>query len=83
MTIVSSALAREDYDSIQDLVDKETIARTRQKISTLTAEQKQLIEIHKDDVYLTFPYQVGIMFDNDDKGINQYCFQFSCKLHVV
>ncbi|XP_008210384.1 uncharacterized protein LOC100116759 [Nasonia vitripennis] len=72
LSVVSSALAREDYDSIQDLVDKETLAKTRQKISTLTAEQKQLIEIHKDDIYLTFPYQVGIMFDNDDKANQRF-----------
>lgn len=64
--MVSRALAEEDYESIRGLVTDETIQTIRNKISTLSPAQKKLITVDKDDIYLTFPYEIGIMFDNDN-----------------
>lgn len=80
MSVVSNALATEDYESIKDSVTSDVIERLRNKISTLTPEQKQLIAVNKDDVYLTFPYQINI----SDKGKNYILlFQFPCKLYSL
>ncbi|KAJ8679276.1 hypothetical protein QAD02_015063 [Eretmocerus hayati] len=65
MSTVSHALAAENYDSIRNLVSPEALQTARNKINTLSSEQKQLIAVNKDDIYVTFPYEIGIMYDDD------------------
>ncbi|XP_058808337.1 m-AAA protease-interacting protein 1, mitochondrial [Phymastichus coffea] len=63
--VISHALAEENYESIQELVSNEAINEIRGRISSLTAEQKQLIAVNKNDIYVIFPHLIGIMFDEN------------------
>jgi len=65
MCSVSKALASEDYESLQGLVTNDVINTLRNKINTLSNEQKQLISVAEDDVTGMFPYEVGIIFDDN------------------
>ncbi|KAK0090648.1 hypothetical protein PV325_009391 [Microctonus aethiopoides] len=67
VVVVSEALAREDYDSLSELVDSKVINELRNKISTLTQEQKNLIAIRLDDIYGSFPHSIRV-FDSSDDG---------------
>lgn len=69
LEFVSNALATEDYESISSLVNPQTLQNLRNKINTLTWEQKQLIATKKDDIVVCFPYEVGIMFDDEQGNI--------------
>lgn len=80
---MSHALAIEDYESIKDMVTPDLIQNVRDKISTFSPEQKQLIAVNKEDIYLSFPYQINTIFDKD-KGkdkIPLYCFKW--KLYLL
>ncbi|XP_063545477.1 uncharacterized protein LOC134753508 [Cydia strobilella] len=65
--VVSEALQKSDFKSLEGLVDKEAIAALKTAISELSVTQRQLLSIDKEDIFYAFPYQVGVMFDESDK----------------
>ncbi|XP_063374539.1 uncharacterized protein LOC134662202 [Cydia amplana] len=65
--VVSEALQKSDFKSLEGLVDKEAIAALKTAISQLSVTQRQLLSIDKEDIFYAFPYQVGVMFDESDK----------------
>lgn len=65
--VVSEALVREDYDSLSGLVDSKVINKLRNKISSLTQEQKNLIAIRLDDIYGSFPHSIRV-FNSGEGG---------------
>ncbi|XP_026748490.1 uncharacterized protein LOC113509370 [Galleria mellonella] len=65
--VVSDALQRSDFKSLEGLVEKDAIAALKTAVSKLSMSQRQLLAIEKEDIFYAFPYQVGIMFDDADK----------------
>ncbi|KAI5634277.1 hypothetical protein NE865_13006 [Phthorimaea operculella] len=65
--VVSDALQRSDFASLEGLVEKEAIATLKKAVSNLSMSQRQLLAVTKDDIFYAFPYQVGVMFDDADK----------------
>ncbi|KAI8423647.1 hypothetical protein MSG28_012701 [Choristoneura fumiferana] len=65
--VVSEALQKSDFKSLEGLVDKEAIAALKTAVSQLSVTQRQLLSIEKEDIFYAFPYQVGVMFDESDK----------------
>lgn len=67
--VISRALSVGDVDSLQDLVDKQALAEIKQNLSRYSADSLAALAIHNpEDVYLTFPYQVGIIMNDTEKG---------------
>ncbi|XP_011864708.1 PREDICTED: uncharacterized protein LOC105560314 [Vollenhovia emeryi] len=50
VTVISKALANQDYDSLEGLVEEDVIQVLRAKIETLSPEQRSLIAINKEDI---------------------------------
>ncbi|XP_053620111.1 uncharacterized protein LOC128680755 [Plodia interpunctella] len=65
--VVSDALQRSDFKSLEGLVDKDAITALKNAVSKLSVSQRQLLSVQKDDIFYAFPYQVGVMFDDSDK----------------
>ena len=63
---MSSCLSKGDYTSIDNLVTPEALREVKKNISTYSMQQRQELAILKDDIYFTFPYQIGVMFSDDD-----------------
>ena len=69
LSIISCALSVGDIDSLKELLDKEAFAEIKQNLSRYTREQLvDLAVTDLEEVYLTFPYQVGIIMNDTDRG---------------
>lgn len=69
LCVISNALAVGDTDSLQDLVDSQTLVEIKQNMSRYSSQQlSELAVRNPDDVYLMFPYQVGMIMNDTDKG---------------
>ncbi|XP_067001256.1 uncharacterized protein [Anabrus simplex] len=69
---VSGCLSRGDYDSLKGLVAEEALEEVKRNISTFSIQQRQMLDITKDDIYFSFPYQIGVMFNDDDKNQQRF-----------
>ncbi|KAL6259159.1 hypothetical protein P5V15_009080 [Pogonomyrmex californicus] len=52
ITVISQALAKEDYDSLDGLVTDDMIETLRAKISTFNSAQKRLIAVNEEDGFV-------------------------------
>lgn len=59
--VVSDALQRSDFKSLEGLVDKEAIASLKTAVSQLSVSQRQMLAVDKEDIFYAFPYQVGFV----------------------
>lgn len=65
--VVSDALQRSDFKSLEGIVEKDAISALKTAVSKLSMSQRQSLFVEKDDIFYAFPYQIGVMFDDSDK----------------
>ncbi|KAG5313435.1 MAIP1 protein, partial [Acromyrmex insinuator] len=65
ITVISNALANENYDSLEGLVAEDMIEILRTKIETLSSEQRSLIAINKESIVFQFLSDISTKTDKD------------------
>ncbi|KAJ8935399.1 hypothetical protein NQ314_012817 [Rhamnusium bicolor] len=71
--VISKKLADGDLKSLEGLVTNDIIPTIQKTISLMSLSQREQIAINTEDIYFSFPYQVGIIF-NDEEGKDQKRF---------
>lgn len=79
---VTNYLSKGDFESLESLVKPEELNGLREKIATFSVLQREEIAIKKDDVYFSFPYQVGVMFNENDANQKRFVEITMC-YHVL
>lgn len=74
--VVSGLISKGEINSLHGLVSSDVIAQIKRNLSTFSLKQRQELAISANDIYFSFPYEVGVMFPNEDKdeGENQTRF---------
>ncbi|GBM86962.1 m-AAA protease-interacting protein 1, mitochondrial [Araneus ventricosus] len=67
LVIVSSYLSQGDFQSLKGLVAEDAIAEIKRNYSSLNIKERQDLLTKFNDILITFPYQVGIIFDDDNQ----------------
>ncbi|XP_041675859.1 m-AAA protease-interacting protein 1, mitochondrial isoform X2 [Drosophila eugracilis] len=83
LQVVSSKMMGGDLDSLEKLVSAEAIAELRPVIQKLSMTQRRQLEIKESDIYLSFPYQVGIMFDEANDKLQKRFVEITMVFHVM
>ncbi|XP_017096573.2 m-AAA protease-interacting protein 1, mitochondrial [Drosophila bipectinata] len=83
LQVVSSRLMGGDLDSLDTLVSPEAISELRPVIQKLSMTQRRQLEIKESDIYLSFPYQVGIMFDEANDKLQKRFVEITMVFHVM
>lgn len=78
MELVSGHISRGDIESLNGLVTPEVISIVKESLEELTLKQRQDFKIRQEDMYFCFPYEVGVMFPNEDSKFS--CFTICPKL---
>jgi hypothetical protein len=63
---VSKCLSKNDLDSLEGLVSSEAVVEVKSSLSRFSVQQLSDLAIDKRDIYFSFPYEVGVMFDDED-----------------
>uniref|UniRef100_A0A1A9WI77 Tim44-like domain-containing protein n=1 Tax=Glossina brevipalpis TaxID=37001 RepID=A0A1A9WI77_9MUSC len=84
MQVVSIKLMNADFAGLQDLVTPEALAELKPVIQKLSVSQRRQLEVQESDVYLMFPYQVGIMFDEgNEHEIQKRWVEITMVFHIL
>lgn len=81
--LVSGRLATLDVHSLAGLVASEAIDELHGTIARMSVAQRNEIAINKEDIYLSFPYQVGIMFDETNDERQKRWVEITMVFHVL
>ncbi|XP_071439543.1 m-AAA protease-interacting protein 1, mitochondrial isoform X2 [Hetaerina americana] len=63
--VVSNAISKGDWEMLQEYVVEGAISEIKNSASKFSVQQRQDLMVNKEDIYFSFPYQVGVMFDDD------------------
>ena len=67
--VVSSCLAGGDLDALQELFDPVALVEVERNLSMFTMEQRSKLDLNIDDMVFSFPYELGIMFNDKPEGM--------------
>jgi len=59
--VISQKLGAGDYAGLKNLVERQELNRLEQLISTMTVAQRNILPAVKDDIYISFPYEMGLI----------------------
>ncbi|XP_044746190.1 uncharacterized protein LOC123307812 isoform X2 [Coccinella septempunctata] len=54
-------------EDLSELVTDDIIPVLQSRLSVMSVAQREWLAIDEEDIYFSFPYQVGIMFNDDDQ----------------
>uniref|UniRef100_A0A182M7X0 Juvenile hormone esterase binding protein n=1 Tax=Anopheles culicifacies TaxID=139723 RepID=A0A182M7X0_9DIPT len=83
LQVVSSSLAGGEVKQLEGLVDRAAIADLKQSISKMSVAERYDIQVVKEDVYFSFPYQVGVMFDESNDDSQKRFVEITMVFHVL
>lgn len=81
--VVSAGLGGSDMQGLNGLVASEALDELRATIPRMSMAQRGEIPINKEDIYLSFPYQVGIMFDETNDQLQKRWVEITMVFHVL
>lgn len=83
LSIISNALSVGDVDSLKELLDKDAFTEIKQNVSQFSKDQlADLAVTDLEEVYLTFPYQVGIIMNDTDRGVQERFVEITVCFHI-
>ncbi|XP_061396826.1 m-AAA protease-interacting protein 1, mitochondrial [Musca vetustissima] len=83
MQVISSKLMNGDFAHLGNLVSEEALNELKPVIQKLSVSQRRQLEVKESDIYLTFPYQIGIMFDEENKDVQKRWVEITMVFHVL
>lgn len=83
MQVISSKLMNGDFSTLNHLVSSEALNELKPVIQKLSVSQRRQLEIRESDIYLTFPYQIGIMFDETNEKAQKRWVEVTMVFHVL
>lgn len=83
LQIISAKMAGGDISTLSNLVSQDALDKLKPIIQTLSMSQRQQLEIKKEDIYFTFPYQIGIMFNEDDEKPQKRWVEITMVFHIL
>lgn len=64
--VVSNYISKGDLKSLKDLVTPDVVAEMSQNLTKFSLKQVMELKINPEDMYMCFPYEVGIIFPDDN-----------------
>ncbi|XP_065370425.1 m-AAA protease-interacting protein 1, mitochondrial [Calliphora vicina] len=83
MQVVSSKLMNGDFTTLNDLVSSEALSELKPVVQKLSVSQRRQLEVKESDIYLTFPYQIGIIFDETNEKVQKRWVEVTMVFHVL
>ncbi|KAJ8958648.1 hypothetical protein NQ318_016373 [Aromia moschata] len=81
--VVSRKIAEGDLKSLEGLVTNDIIPTLQKTLSLMTLSQREQIAINVDDIYFSFPYQVGIIFNDEDDKVQKRFVEITMVYHSL
>lgn len=83
LQVVSASLAGGEFKNLEGLVDRQTLNELKSSLEKMSVAQRYELMILKEDIYFSFPYQVGVMFDEEDEASQKRFVEITMVFHVL
>lgn len=64
---VSHELSRGNFQALEDVVTKPSLEEIKRNFANFSLKQRLDLAVEKEDIFFSFPYQIGMIFTNEVK----------------
>lgn len=64
---VSQELSKGNFESLEGLVTSPSLEEIKQNFAHFSLKQRLDLAVEKEDIFFSFPYQIGMIFTNEVK----------------
>lgn len=64
---VSSELSKGNFEALDDLITKPSLEEIKRNFAKFSLQQRLELAVVKEDIFFSFPYQIGMIFTNEVK----------------
>jgi len=64
---ISGALSEGEFERLSSVVSPECLSQLRSRVSQLSMQQRQLLAVKKEDIFISFIYQIGVLMEDIQK----------------
>ncbi|XP_001867849.2 m-AAA protease-interacting protein 1, mitochondrial [Culex quinquefasciatus] len=83
LQVVSASLAGGELKNLDGLVERQTLNDLKTAVGKMSVAQRYDLMVAKEDIYFSFPYQVGVMFDEEDEESQKRFVEITMVFHVL
>lgn len=76
-------MAGAETKQLEGLVDRVALNDVKQSLSKMSVAERYDIRVDKEDVYFSFPYQIGVMFDESEDDSQKRFVEITMVFHVL
>jgi hypothetical protein len=69
LVVISDMMSSGRYEEMKGLVTEECLAQVRERLGTMNVAQRTSLAVVESDVYLAFPYQIGMIIYDESTGM--------------
>jgi hypothetical protein len=62
--LISGCLASGEFEPLQSVLTPECLKELKHRVSRFSMQQRQTLSVSKEDIYVAFIYQIGILMDD-------------------
>lgn len=79
---VSSELSKGNFEALHELITKPTLEEIQRNFARLSLKQRLDLAVVADDIFFSFPYQIGIIFTNEGMAHERIFVEITMCYHV-
>ncbi|KAF7279685.1 hypothetical protein GWI33_006846 [Rhynchophorus ferrugineus] len=83
LEVISHKLSDGDVNSLEGLVTSDVIPKLQSTVKLLTLTQRELLSVNAEDIYFAFPYQIGMIFKDEDKENQKRFVEITMVFHTL
>ncbi|CAG0896681.1 unnamed protein product [Darwinula stevensoni] len=65
LVCVSQLISRGEFEGLKDLLSPECISEVSKNLSNYSLQDRHMLAVAEDDIYFAFPYQIGMIIEDD------------------
>lgn len=66
---VSNMLSEGDLSRLNNFIDENALKEIQKNFSVLSVKERLDLAVNVDDIFFYFPYQIGLIFNNDGEKV--------------
>ncbi|RXG54083.1 hypothetical protein Avbf_09054, partial [Armadillidium vulgare] len=79
---VSNMLSEGDLSRLKNFIDENALKEIQKNFSVLSVKERLDLAVNVDDIFFYFPYQIGLIFNNDGNSKDRVFLEITMCFHI-
>ncbi|CAL4163412.1 unnamed protein product, partial [Meganyctiphanes norvegica] len=82
LVAISQDLSQGNFEGLESFVTPDALGDLKRNFTALTVKQRMDLAVASEDIFFSFPYQIGVMFKNEGSQAEQILVEIVMCFHI-